>query len=72
MPKVAKWLRQTQKPKAIDSICDFGRYSGKTWAWICKHDSNWILWLITESRVLLGRELERELMAFLKNLTWEE
>jgi hypothetical protein len=69
MAKVAKFLRLSVKVPPERQRCDFGTYRGWEWNTIAQQDPEWVLWLITESRVLLKPDVENFLLASLKNLT---
>lgn len=64
--KVSKWFRFLAESSPLDSTCLIGRYNGKTWREICKIDPEWILNLITASRILLDKKLEKKLIEFLR------
>ena len=71
MTRVGKLLAAARSPPPLETKCTIGIYKGWYWKVICRRDPDWILWLVTESKHLLPRELEKALVEVLRNLTYE-
>lgn len=61
MAKVGKLFKSACGP--LDALCGHKPYESWTWRNICQEDPDWILWLLTESRILVMPTLERELLS---------
>jgi hypothetical protein len=72
MPKVSQWLKLAADPHPLDTKCQVRPYKGWYWRTVAEKDPEWILWLVTESKVLLIGDLERELLDVLRNCNFQE
>lgn len=68
MTKVGKWLSLVEEPHPLDTKCPLHPYKGWYWRTVLGKDPDWVLWVITESRYLLKRELEKALVKGIKGV----
>jgi hypothetical protein len=69
--KVSHWFSALARSDPLNEVCSYGPFHGKSWREVISLDPEWVLRFITESRVLLPREIEQELMKEIKKYVFE-